>query len=294
MSIYEIIDVTEWEKGISYLKGSKDKEELIDPTSKKQVMFKEPALNPDGLTKESGDNWSEKLSSEVAKAAGINVHDVELGKLGEQYGVIIYFSLEVGKEILHEGLEYISIDGFDPEKRGGYSFQLIEEILKNENDEFLAGFIDILVFDALIGNTDRHCENWGIIEAEDGGKRLAPAYDNSSSLAREYHSNEKKTEILLKIKDAFEGYNRRSKSMIGWENKIKISHFKFIELLLNKYPQLTKESIEKIETISNEKIDRIVDKIPEEIMKDNNKELTKRILKHRKNEIVEIKNRSEK
>lgn len=34
--------------------------------------------------------------------------------------------------------------------------------------------------DALIGNTDRHQENWGVIEA--GRRRLSPTFDHASSL----------------------------------------------------------------------------------------------------------------
>lgn len=47
----------------------------------------------------------------------------------------------------------------------------------------------ILTFDALIGNTDRHHENWGLIidRARTGqtNTRLAPAFDNGTSLGHE-------------------------------------------------------------------------------------------------------------
>ena len=43
------------------------------------------------------------------------------------------------------------------------------------------------MFDALIGNTDRHHENWGLIVGpgrEGSEKRLAPTFDHASSLGR--------------------------------------------------------------------------------------------------------------
>lgn len=45
-------------------------------------------------------------------------------------------------------------------------------------------FFELLVFDALIGGTDRHYNNWGILEKADDAKfiRLAPAFDNGISL----------------------------------------------------------------------------------------------------------------
>jgi hypothetical protein len=47
----------------------------------------------------------------------------------------------------------------------------------------------VIVFDALIGNTDRHPENWGIIWRGYGSGarcRLSPAYDNGTSLGYEF------------------------------------------------------------------------------------------------------------
>jgi hypothetical protein len=41
-------------------------------------------------------------------------------------------------------------------------------------------FAGYLLLDALIGNTDRHQENWAVIA--NGGRRLAPTFDHASSL----------------------------------------------------------------------------------------------------------------
>ena len=42
-------------------------------------------------------------------------------------------------------------------------------------------FVGYLVLDALIGNTDRHEENWAVIVSE-SGRYLAPTFDHASSL----------------------------------------------------------------------------------------------------------------
>ena len=42
-------------------------------------------------------------------------------------------------------------------------------------------FVGYLVLDALIGNTDRHEENWAVVETEET-RRLAPSFDHASSL----------------------------------------------------------------------------------------------------------------
>lgn len=94
-------------------------------------------------------------------------------------------------EILAEGVTFIQqkypfynknklIDEYTGEK---YSLQMI----KNSIDEREFNSILLMVlFDAIIGNSDRHHSNWGIIYHMDLVKGLysffCPLYDNGSSL----------------------------------------------------------------------------------------------------------------
>lgn len=54
-------------------------------------------------------------------------------------------------------------------------------------DDWRQWWADALLFDALIGNTDRHQDNWGIIffSAPDTRSRLTPLFDNGTSLGHE-------------------------------------------------------------------------------------------------------------
>lgn len=63
-------------------------------------------------------------------------------------------------------------------------------------------FIEMLLFDAFIGQTDRHEENWGLIEK---GKKykLELFYDNTSSLGRNLPSNTINHIRCVQIKDIF-------------------------------------------------------------------------------------------
>lgn len=52
----------------------------------------------------------------------------------------------------------------------------------HERRSALQVFTGYLVLDAWIANTDRHGENWGILQAPDGSSTLAPAFDHGSAL----------------------------------------------------------------------------------------------------------------
>jgi hypothetical protein len=76
------------------------------------------------------------------------------------------------------------------ERRNAYTLEVVVKALRNyvkRNPN--AGvvweqFFELLAFDALIGGTDRHYNNWGILEKADNAQfiRLAPAFDNGISL----------------------------------------------------------------------------------------------------------------
>jgi hypothetical protein len=74
-----------------------------------------------------------------------------------------------------------------------------------------------VVFDALIGNTDRHPENWGFLVHKRPRERteyqFAPAFDNGTSLA--YGQQETKIASLLE-EDRLERYIQRGKHHCSW------------------------------------------------------------------------------
>jgi hypothetical protein len=68
-------------------------------------------------------------------------------------------------------------------------------------------FIGYLCLDALIGNTDRHHENWGLLRFRDRFV-LAPTYDHASSLGRELSDKSRHTMLA----SGLESYAKRARS----------------------------------------------------------------------------------
>ena len=124
-------------------------------------------------------------------------------KMGTKYRALIRFFLKVqGNKILgslnHGGdLILVNHPDFDRTKGKGITFISFRRFLKvREGSDLFQNFLQIIVFDALIGNTDRHQDNWGFVLEDRKITGLTPAFDNSDSLGREIE--EKKSGFLRK------------------------------------------------------------------------------------------------
>ena len=148
-----------------------------------------------------------------------------------------------------------------------YSFQMIVESMKPILG--ISTIAKILLFDALIGNSDRHHSNWGITETKGylsverrlfpvNSMRLSPLYDNGSSLCS--YINESDIETILKDKIRYESIiNTKSKSAIGWNNIRPIRHFELIKNLRDEYYEETVNLVINIkENITEQSIDTIL------------------------------------
>lgn len=280
MSTYNVIDVSTWEN-MDYPKGTREKMNVIDPKTKEKYMFKYPAQYDEVIY---GDIWAEKIATEVGKILEIGVQITELAKNNEEKGILVKYSLDRSKEELKEGAVLIKamIPEFKENKSPFYTFENIKNCLKKEGIS-IEKFIDIIFFDAIIGNTDRHSENWGIIRNyENDEKKIIDAYDNGSSLGRDYHSKEKEIAKL-----DIETYANGAKSCIKIVDTKKINHYDFFKEVLKEFPHKKEEYLTKINLLTDENINIIVNKIPEEFMSLTVKEFVKKILLERKKKIIE-------
>lgn len=138
---------------------------------------------------------SEMVASLLAKQFGIPAADVRLARLGESRGCLSRNVVSDENHELEHASLYLSefVPNFDPRARNskGHSEEWIRTILEqlmppisitSENLGAVDWFAGYLLFDALIGNTDRHSENWAIEITPKGMMHLAPSYDHATSL----------------------------------------------------------------------------------------------------------------
>lgn len=152
----------------------------------------------------TGEDWAEKVVAEVARVAGIPAATVELAESNGRRGCAsLSFADPDNAETLIHGNEILAgfVLGYDPRKKFHQSDHTLGNIAaairkmfpeKEYQDTVLTELARYLILDALVGNTDRHHENWGVVmratRAEHGTEmtmEVAPSFDHASSLGRE-------------------------------------------------------------------------------------------------------------
>ncbi len=199
-----VLDVSGWAPAEDEFLGTKPKMWLYGPPVEggepARWLWKAATTNRDRVRGDflKGDDWAEVVASRVGAALGLPVAEVLLAENDEKPGIVSRSFLQED-EILVHGDELIEEVTEDRSPRGRESFTLDNvasalsdcrppsehEVLRTALDWF-AGF---LVLDALVGNTDRHEQNWGAIQSPDGSRRLAPSFDHASSLGFMLHDD---------------------------------------------------------------------------------------------------------
>ena len=281
-----------------YGTGASEKIILENPEDGKKGIFKFPKTFDDGNI--TGEYWAEKLACEIAKLIDIPCADVDIGIYNGRYGSMSYiFVKEDSSESLIEGINFILSEyptydryKFKDIKTGTiYSVQMIIKSLQFLFDAPLViqSVLKILVFDCLIGNSDRHPNNWGLIlNTETLDISIAPMYDNGSSLcsyveeeAIDIHFIDHMKFNSLVVTKAF--------SRVGWEDKRKIRHFELLHKIKKYYYDQTVDVVGKIaRQLSYNVLEYILSQFSDDIISINMKKLLLEYLNAKRNRILDI------
>ena len=152
----------------------------------------------------TGEHWAEKVAADIAQTLGLPHAVVELARFEGHWGSISLDFTDDRRHPLVHGNELLT--ELDPAYPIAETFHVrahtLDAILAVLRQGFIAApqsndlppsfgpfdvFVSYLLLDALVGNTDRHHENWGILTSPSGPRRahLAPTFDHASSLGRE-------------------------------------------------------------------------------------------------------------
>jgi hypothetical protein len=228
----------------------------------------------------SGEGWAEKVASEVAHLLGLPAHHAELADWEGRRGCAVKSFLTSGQRVLIHGNELLGglITGYDKEKERGQSdhtfeniVAVLEKLFPAEKDRRAAALrmVGYVVFDALVGNTDRHHQNWGVLlepqqpQPSSGplALSLAPTFDHASSLGREL-TDEARLRYLQE--GTFSRYIGKGRGGI-FENagaKYGLSPMALARKVALRYPAFFKPWQTRVAELRSEDLRNLLDRVP--------------------------------
>ena len=251
--------------------GGKTKFWYGKPDDNTNWLFKYPRPN-------TGEHWAEKIAAEVAAVIGTTHAKVELAQFQGERGSVTESFARGGRALFHgnELLE-ITIVAYDPKAKFHHSHHTLKNIWlalerifeqpeATENAKLL--FAEYLVLDAIIGNTDRHHENWGLLrrQVEDRWRGfLAPSFDHASSLGRELR-DERRDRLMAESRVG--DYAERGRGAIYWseDERYGPSPLELVRRAIRTYPDIFQPAILKLEKFGKDSLSKIVNRVPTDWM----------------------------
>ena len=292
MKPYPIVEVNpEWTIGDEAM-GSREKFWYQVSTDQKRWLFKYPRPS-------SGEHWAEKVAAEVAKSIGVAHAEVELAETNGIRGSVAQ-SFAGDSELVHGNALLSAIMKYDINKRHGQSDHSLKNIFRvlmvadaafemtSPLETVRQQFAGYLTLDALIGNTDRHHQNWGLLaERTLTGFRvsLAPTFDHASSLGRDI-SDETRARYLRG--DTVGRYAGRARGRVYWDgsNRYGPSPLDLVRWAAEAHPELFRAPLAQVRQCRSG-FAEIVRRVPDDWMSPTTKDFTVAMLDYNATELEE-------
>lgn len=226
----------------------------------------------------TGEKWYphesviEYMINRIGQELGMCMNEVALYKINGQIRFLSrYFlkkneSLTHGAEICGEYLDDIDfakeIANHKPTSRKLFTFEFVTNAIKHkfkdESHSILQDLVKMIIFDALVGNNDRHFYNWGVIttlKKLSGKARLSPIYDSARGLL--WNFNEFTINKYLKGRKSngkqFDNYIYKACPRISIEGNSEINHFDLVRYLKKENTSNFKLIIDTLSSMEQEK-----------------------------------------
>ena len=149
---------------------------------------------------------------------------------------------------------------------------------------------EYLVLDAMIGNTDRHHENWGVLRRRKNHVWygvVAPSFDHASSLGREL-LDDRRDRLLTENRVG--NYVERGRGAIYWstEGAHGPSPIELVRRTAPCYPDIFRPALTKIEKLDETLVDDLLARMPEEWMSRSAKEFATALMRYSIGQLKEV------
>jgi hypothetical protein len=160
----EFYDISNWQEKFHYqTKGTRSKAIVENPQNESLYFFKK------SINKYKHEFWSEIIASEIGTELGFNLLNYDIASKNGEIGCISKLMIDINYQQLTEGIDFLQ--GYDytyipdqKESYNKYTFHFIVNALHEYKlEKTVPDLIKTIIFDSIIGNGDRHQENWGYI-----------------------------------------------------------------------------------------------------------------------------------
>ena len=204
---------------------------------------------------------TEHLLNRLGSVFGLDMAESRLVVINGQLRFLSKWFLSEGESLVH-GAEifsnYLNDTDFVSEvekqkmSRELFTLQFVEKSIthfvqsKQEHDVILHCLVKLLLYDALVGNNDRHFENWAVIVKNVGGSQpiFSPVYDTARGLCW----NQSEESLMLFTDGRIRKYAINSKPKLGWDGiKDKdLNHFRLTEEIYKNQFYITKDEVQEL------------------------------------------------
>lgn len=283
-----LLDVSNWQTNQKWVPiGKRIKSVVIHPETFDMYYFKEPKV------KYPWEFWMEIVASVIGRELGFNTLDYIPAQMDGIGGCLSKSMTQSATEELVHGQQYLirMLPEFELKKGTDHTFQLVEAFFKSDEraKHLINNFIEMLVFDAIIGNRDRHQQNWAIIREIkvikdrksisffskkvirffDIVANFSPLFDNGNCLA--YNIVEEDIDEYLQNEGKLEKYLFGSKAVshVRWFGGL-LTHIDLLIQVQKNYPEIIQKTVSIVrQKYNTEKISDLINSIDNDIIFEN-------------------------
>jgi hypothetical protein len=233
----------------------------------------------------TGENWAEKVSAELCNLLGIPHAHYDLAVWRDQTGVVSpSFVPEDSRLVLGNELLARLVNRYAETRyyqQTGHTIGRVFAVLRGSVVRAPASwqpdaeirsaahiFVGYLMLDALIGNTDRHHENWGLIVGPSGEVpdiRLAPTFDHASSLGR--NESDQRMQRRMHTTDpefSVAGYAHRARSGLyrSPRDTRPLSTLEAFSEARRRFPKVAIAWVSRLHELGDDNLRAIVEQVP--------------------------------
>lgn len=246
----QLVDVTNWQQeeeyGGIFAKGAREKTVLFcpDPAKYNFLIPKHRYIFKQSSHRYPEQYWVEVFTYRLACLMNVSVPPafVAYNNTEKINGALIEWFH--GKAIDGGGCMKNLIENYDLKKGKQHNFEaIIKTAQAFKIKSFAEAWAKILTFDSVIGNTDRHHDNWGVIlylhRLLTPTAKFSPAFDNGTSMGHEILEKD-----FFKFDDPayLKRYVQRGHHHMRWsypEDKV-YNHAEFLQRFLEEFPEQRK------------------------------------------------------